>query len=442
MNRPHPSAINPVNAHPPVPVVAPAPQGVQGAPKGVPVPMKVRKVGDRLLPATIQEMVPESNAYKDLLSVERQIDQTISSKRLEIQETLKRPPKVKRRLRVFITTHYQAGKKTTNESSSGAVTSQATGSWELRVEGRLLDQGKDLFKQKRKFSTFFKSLVIELDKERYGPNQHLVEWHRDKQSNETDGFQVKREGDRDVKCTMLFMMNHDPPQCKLDARLARLLAIHTGTRAQILYGLWTYIRTHKLQDSLERDFINLDPYLQQVFQCRRMRFNEIPQRITPLMHPPDPIIIHHRIRCDPTEPKRQAMYDLDVEIDDNCKHMMREFIQTTGEDEEITKLDNQIYEIVDQLNQCRLKHEFFDDFGANPQSFIDKWLASQSRDLKTMKGVGGIGAAAGGGIDRTDDERSAEFYQQPWIQDAVSRFFYNALNERRLELEQVLYQRR
>ena len=165
-------------------------------------------------------MVPESNAYKDLLSVERQIDQTISRKRLEIQETLKRPPKIKRRLRVFITTHYQVGKKSVNEAN-GTTTNQ-TGSWELRVEGRLLDQGRDLFKQKRKFSTFFKSLVIELDKERYGPNQHLVEWHRDKQSNETDGFQVKREGDRDVKCTMLFMMNHDPPQCKLDARLARL----------------------------------------------------------------------------------------------------------------------------------------------------------------------------------------------------------------------------
>ena len=154
------------------------------------------------------------------------------------------------------------------------------------------------------------------------------------------------------------------------------------------------------------------------------------------MHPPDPIIIHHRIRCDPTEPKRQAMYDLDVEIDDNAKYMMRDFIQTTGEDEEITKLDNQIYEIVDQLNQCRLKHEFFEDFGKNPQTFIDKWLASQSRDLKTMKGV-----TSGNGI-QGEDERSAEFYRQPWIEDAVSRFFYNALNERRLELEQVLYQRR
>lgn len=45
---------------------------------------------------------------------------------------------------------------------------------------------------KRKFSSFFKSLVIELDKELYGPDNHLVEWHRTHTTQETDGFQVGR----------------------------------------------------------------------------------------------------------------------------------------------------------------------------------------------------------------------------------------------------------
>lgn len=75
--------------------------------------------------------------------------------------------------------------------------------WELRVEGRLLDESPAGVgaatsgatqnrnqPQKRKFSSFFKSLVIELDKEIYGPDNHLVEWHRTPQTNETDGFQV------------------------------------------------------------------------------------------------------------------------------------------------------------------------------------------------------------------------------------------------------------
>ena len=75
--------------------------------------------------------------------------------------------------------------------------------WELRVEGRLLDDPQPTAAagaggtpsatrpaQKRKFSSFFKSLVIELDKDIYGPDNHLVEWHRTPQTNETDGFQV------------------------------------------------------------------------------------------------------------------------------------------------------------------------------------------------------------------------------------------------------------
>lgn len=78
--------------------------------------------------------------------------------------------------------------------------------WELRVEGRLLDEpsagagtaggGPAQNRNqplKRKFSSFFKSLVIELDKEIYGPDNHLVEWHRTPQTNETDGFQVVSE---------------------------------------------------------------------------------------------------------------------------------------------------------------------------------------------------------------------------------------------------------
>jgi SWI/SNF-related matrix-associated actin-dependent regulator of chromatin subfamily D len=95
--------------------------------------------------------------------------------------------------------------------------------WELRVEGRLIDEPQGAngnptqpngtapansstsgsttsttaasqqraHLPKRKFSSFFKSLVIELDKEIYGPDNHLVEWHRTPQTNETDGFQVK-----------------------------------------------------------------------------------------------------------------------------------------------------------------------------------------------------------------------------------------------------------
>lgn len=52
-------------------------------------------------------------------------------------------------------------------------------------------------------------------------------------------------------------------QFKLDHRLARLLGIHTQTRPFIVNALWQYIKTHKLQDSSEREYINCDKYFEQ-----------------------------------------------------------------------------------------------------------------------------------------------------------------------------------
>lgn len=53
-----------------------------------------KKMADKILPQRIRELVPESQAYMDLLAFERKLDQTIMRKRLDIQEALKRPIKV------------------------------------------------------------------------------------------------------------------------------------------------------------------------------------------------------------------------------------------------------------------------------------------------------------------------------------------------------------
>lgn len=124
----------------------------------------------------------------------------------------------------------------------------------------------------------------------------------------------------------LFFGFLQPPQFKLDPRLARLLGIHTQTRPVIIQALWQYIKTHKLQDPHEREFVICDKYLQQVskgpvllpesfgalvvhkvpasypspfpqiFESQRMKFSEIPQRLHALLMPPEPIIINHVIR--------------------------------------------------------------------------------------------------------------------------------------------------
>ena len=284
-----------------------------GPPQGSKPSKKKKRLADKILPQKVRELVPESQAYMDLLQFERKLDSTIMRKRLDIQEALKRPMKQKKKLRIFISnTSFPA-----KEGEEGSVAS-----WELRVEGRLIDEDKRVEQSKttkRKFSSFFKSLVIELDKDLYGPDNHLVEWHRTPTTQETDGFQVKRPGDATVKCTILLLLDYQPLQFKLDQRLARLLGVHTQTRPVIISAMWQYIKTHKLQDQHEKEYINCDKFLKQIFHTERMKFAEIPQRLSSLLHPPDPIVINHVISVEElkqTETKKTACYDIDVEVRD------------------------------------------------------------------------------------------------------------------------------
>ncbi|KAG8506146.1 SWI/SNF-related matrix-associated actin-dependent regulator of chromatin subfamily D member 3 [Galemys pyrenaicus] len=384
-----------------------------------PIP-HLAELGPRLpLPFQIRELVPESQAYMDLLAFERKLDQTIMRKRVDIQEALKRPMKQKRKLRLYISNTFNPAKPDA-EDSDGSIAS-----WELRVEGKLLD---DPSKQKRKFSSFFKSLVIELDKDLYGPDNHLVEWHRTPTTQETDGFQVKRPGDLSVRCTLLLMLDYQPPQFKLDPRLARLLGLHTQSRSAIVQALWQYVKTNRLQDSHDKEYINGDKYFQQIFDCPRLKFSEIPQRLTALLLPPDPIVINHVISVDPSDQKKTACYDIDVEVEEPLKGQMSSFLLSTANQQEISALDSKIHETIESINQLKIQRDFMLSFSRDPKGYIQDLLRSQSRDLKVMTDVAG----------NPEEERRAEFYHQPWSQEAVSRYFYCKIQQRRQELEQSL----
>jgi len=362
-------------------------------------------------------LVPESQAYMDLLAFERKLDTTIMRKRLDIQEALKRPMKLKKKLRIFIS-------NTSFPAKEGEEGSVAT--WEMRVEGRLMDEDirAESTKVKRKFSSFFKSLVIELDKEMYGPDNHLVEWHRSPTTQETDGFQVKRPGDVAVKCTILLLLDYKPIQFKLDQRLARLLGVHTQTRPVIISALWQYIKTHKLQDPHEKEYVNCDQFLRQIFQTEKMKFAEIPQRLNPLLNPPDPVVIKHMITVEDLA-KKTACYDIDVEVDDTMKTQMNNFLLSTASQQEIQSLDTKIHETVDTINTLKTNREFFLSCAKDPQLFTNKWLESQSKDLKTMTDVTG----------NPEEERRVEYYHQAWVPEGVNRYFYSKIQQKRAELE-------
>lgn len=109
----------PLRAVPPLGAKRPAAPDAQ---RGAPLPHKPlydayqavqakrkKRLADKILPQKVRDLVPESQAYMDLLAFERKLDATILRKRLDIQEALKRPMKQKRKLRIFISNTFYPG---------------------------------------------------------------------------------------------------------------------------------------------------------------------------------------------------------------------------------------------------------------------------------------------------------------------------------------------
>ena len=105
------------------------------------------------------------------------------------------------------------------------------------------------------------------------------------------------------------------------------------------------------------------------------------------------------------------MTGLVFQVDDTLKTQMNNFLLSTASQQEIQSLDNKIHETVETINSLKTSREFFLSFAKDPQLFINKWLQSQSRDLKTMTDVTG----------NPEEERRVDYYYQPWVNESVCR---------------------
>ena len=61
-------------------------------------------------------------------------------------------------------------------------------------------------KTKLKFTSFFKNVVVELDKEAYGPDNHLAEWHSGANTEASDGFTVCGRSQCNTLCKASFFI--------------------------------------------------------------------------------------------------------------------------------------------------------------------------------------------------------------------------------------------
>ncbi|KAF9924075.1 SWI SNF, matrix associated, actin dependent regulator of chromatin, sub d, member 1 [Linnemannia zychae] len=394
------------------------------------------QISSKAWPDSIEAIVPESKLYTELLEFEKKLDATIMRKRLDLQETLNKPVKTKRTLRIFISNLSHDQESPESEEDELRLDSGPTPSWTLKVEGRLIDEANaSAYKNRqtsRKFSSFFRSVMIELDRDsNLYPNGNFVEWHKSANQPDVDGFEIKRHGDENVKVKVILHVDNSPERFKLSPELADVLAIDVETRPGIMMALWQYIKFHQLQDPEDKRNINCDQKLAALFGQPKISFPALPELIGRFLSPPDPIVLEYTVRVDKPYHLSSHCYDLDVEVDDpTFKSKINNLVSATSLNnatntlpKQIHAQDEQIMQYIQSMQNSKTKRDFLLRFANDPVDFLDRWVASQSRDLEVILGESHV---------NLEDQRRADFYSQQWVNEAVFHYM-TAKNQKKLQ---------
>ncbi|ORE10749.1 Yip1-domain-containing protein [Rhizopus microsporus var. microsporus] len=393
--------------------------------------IKKKRPVDRNIPPKIEAYVPESRLYEELCQFERNMDTAIMRKRLEIQEALGKPNKVKRTMRIFIsnTAADQLHQEEEEEEVDGQVfeiNSENEPSWTLKIEGRLLDPLIPTKKAQpvQKFTSFFKSIIVELDPEKY-PEGNLIEWRKQPSSVESDGIEVKRKGDTNVNVRIILVPDYTPQKFKLTPALSELTGLKLATKSHIVSELWNYIKLHNCQDAKDKRIIHCDRKMQAIFNATQLQFHEIPELIQRQVTQPDPIVLEYTIRVDKRFNMSSKAYDVDVELDSVLKQKMMNVVAASQVQKDILSLDDKIVQCVQSINNSKMKRDFLMQFSSHPIEFINKWIHSQARDIEAVLGETKV---------NLEDVRQTEFYKQPWVKEAVFHYLTSKTQQKMQEL--------
>ncbi|KAH0834162.1 SWI/SNF complex 60 kDa subunit [Lanmaoa asiatica] len=406
-----------------------------------------RKLTDKSIPnalAQLPEFAQESKMYQSLLEMEKKLDWTMTRKRVEVQDALARNPTTTRTLRVFVShavsgQPWQVGEADGEGDAVNFETGQGIPAWSLKVEGRLLELSHQRSREKaapRKFSTFIKRMIVELDRDPHlYPDGNIVEWPRSQGAQSPlDGFTVRRTGDQPTRVRILMHLEQTPEQYKVSPDLGKSIvfpfaASHAGPSAYVLgikeesrigviQALWNYIKLNGLQDKVDRRRIRADDYLRPIFGGDSVIFQQLPELVNRHLMPPDPIILYYTFNPGVPPPERPSAWDIEVKTEDTVvKNRMAVIVQSSKEStQDLSKLDDEISVLAQSLHNAHTKRVFLQSFADDPAKFIQIWLESQSRDLESVLGSG----PSEGATIRAEELRRSDFFRLPWVEEAVA----------------------
>ncbi|KAA8542130.1 hypothetical protein F0562_023282 [Nyssa sinensis] len=377
---------------------------------------KKRKLPEKQIPDKVAALLPESALYTQMLEFEARVDAALARKKIDIQESLKNPPRIQKTLRIYVFNTFANQTQTIPEKKNAEPPS-----WSLKIIGRILEDGGEpdaagtmprsnsLYP---KFSAFFKKITVYLDQSLY-PDNHVILWESSRSPVLHEGFEVKRKGDKEFTAIIRLEMNYVPEKFKLSPALIEVLGVEVETRPRIIAALWHYVKVRKLQIPSDPSFFMCDPPLRKVFGEDKMKFAMVSQKISQHLTPPQPIHLEHKIKLSGSSPSGNICHDVLVDVPFSLEKEMSAFLANLEKHKEIDACDEAICAAIKKIHEHHRRRAFFLGFSQSPAEFINALIASQSRDLKLV---------AGDASRNAEKERHPDFYNQSWVEDAVIRY--------------------
>ncbi|XP_073525403.1 uncharacterized protein [Phyllobates terribilis] len=359
---------------------------------------KKKELEKKQIPRNVASIIPESAVYSQLVELEGRMDAVLKRKKMDVQEWVKNPPHFRKTLRINVFNTFANQSDQSGESPS----------WTLKILGRILDEDKVY----PKFSSFCKRITIYLDQNLYPDTQSIV-WENSRSRAVHEGFEVKRKGDKEFTAIIRLEMNYIPERFKLSPTLSEVLGFEVETRSRVITALWHYVKTKKLHDPNDPAVFICDPPLRKVFGDEKIKFIAASLKLSQHLGPVPPIELHHTIKLSGESPSGNTCYDVPVDVPVPLQKEMSKFLGNVNKNKEIDAYDEEIASAIRKINEHRSRRSFFLGFSESPAEFINALIASQERDLTIV---------AGDAIRNAEKERSADFYTDTWVEDAVTHY--------------------
>lgn len=148
------------------------------------------------------------------------------------------------------------------------------------------DQGKKKKREAKqyKLSHFFKAMTVDFDKTRVSNGtEHVVEWKKPvvapnaanpPTAADFDQLEFKRGGDENTNIVINLFRDEQPERFVLKERLVDILDVQIATRAEVVMGIWDYIKANGLQDEDEKRSFECDEQLRPVRELKILPFCE------------------------------------------------------------------------------------------------------------------------------------------------------------------------